>query len=438
MLFCLAAHYTYAQQDSILTYEQAVNIALKENIQIRQQENILNTEQTQNAQSYAAFAPSVNASADAYRVYGRQFDNTVAEFTQQRTNQLSGGIYASINLFNSFGKINRVKQTGYAAEAQRQLIQETRQEVVFNVSQQYLQVLLNQELLRIAKSNQEQQEELLESTTIFVEEGIRNIADQYNQDAEAKNAVLLAVEAENKLAISKVQLIRTLQIDPFKQWKFAQPEISKDEVFSDIPDIASMYNQAIGNRPEIKKQHNVIQSNHYGIRVARATYAPSLDMIYQLSSRYSNLSPLPLRDQLLNVNKSNVIGFSLNIPIFSGLQNRVLVQRSRQLYDNATLDMEDMERNIFEQLQTAAADFRAAQERIVAAKAREKAAEKAVEAEKERFKLGVGNILDLNLVNAKYVEAQSQKVQADYTLIFQKTALDYYTGELQPGNLTLK
>lgn len=438
MLLSIATQYTYAQEDSMLTYEQAVDIALRENLQIKQQENILSTARAENAQSYAAFAPSVSASADAYRVYGRQFDNTVAEFTEQRTSQLSGGVYASINLFNSFGKINAVKQTNHAAEAQRQLIHQTRQEVIFNVSQQYLQVLLNQELLRIARANLEQQEELLESTIIFVEGGIRNIADQYNQEAEAKNAALLVVEAENDLAISKVQLIRTLQIDPFKQWKFDQPEVSRIEMLSDIPDIASMYNQAIDNRPEIKKQQNIIKANHYGIRVARATYAPSLDMIYQLSSRYSNLSDLPLRDQLLDVNRANVIGFSLNIPIFSRLQNHVLIQRSRQMHDNATLDMEDLERNIFEQLQTAVADYRAAQERVIAAEAREKAAEKAVEAEKERFKLGVGNILDLNLVNAKYVEAQSQKVQADYTLIFQKTALDYYTGKLQPGNLTLK
>ena len=79
------------------------------------------------------------------------------------------------------------------------------------------------------------------------------------------------------------------------------------------------------------------------------------------------------------------------------------------------------------------ADYRAAQQRLIAAEAQVKAAEKALEAEKERFRLGVGNVLDINRVNATYVEAQANLVQANYTLIFQKTIMDYYTGKLQPN-----
>ena len=39
-------------------------------------------------------------------------------------------------------------------------------------------------------------------------------------------------------------------------------------------------------------------------------------------------------------------------------------------------------------------------------------------------------MLDLNRVNAAYVEALGTEAQANYQIIFQKTALDYYTGML--------
>ncbi len=133
-------------------------------------------------------------------------------------------------MFNGLSNVNQLRQSRSLAEAQFYQINATKQQVVFNVSQQYLQVLLNQELLRIAQANLEQQEELLESVTTFVEVGTQNIADQYNQEAETKRVALTVVEAENQLAISKAQLTRTLQINPFQEWTFAEPDVEKSDV----------------------------------------------------------------------------------------------------------------------------------------------------------------------------------------------------------------
>jgi outer membrane protein len=67
---------------------------------------------------------------------------------------------------------------------------------------------------------------------------------------------------------------------------------------------------------------------------------------------------------------------------------------------------------------------------VVAAESQVRAAEKALEAERERFRLGVSNVIDVNLVNAAYVQALANQAQANYQLIFQKTAIDYFTGRL--------
>jgi outer membrane protein len=126
-----------------------------------------------------------------------------------------------------------------------------------------------------------------------------------------------------------------------------------------------------------------------------------------------------------------VYGAQLNIPIFSNLRTRATVQRSLQLYNNSQLALEDLERSIFTEVQTSIANFKAAQQRVIFADAQLKAAEKALEVEQERFRLGTGTLIDLNRANATHVQAQSESIQADYTLVFQKTALDYYKGILQ-------
>ena len=420
-----------AQENELsLSYEEAVNIALRENIQIKQQENILQTSQAEKAQAYAGLAPSLNFNATGQQVFGRQFDNTSGNFTSERVGRMFGGLEANLTIFNGFSRLNTIKQSQKAAEAQLYQINQTRQDIIFNVSQQYLQVLLNQELLRIAEANLEQQQELAESIETFVEAGIRNIADQYNQESAASNAALTVVERENQLTISKVQLIRILQIDPFKEWQFEEPALQQTTLLQEEISLEEAYNAAIANRPDIKQQQNTIEASRFGLKAARGNYYPSLSTGYYLGSQYSSLFDPTLSEQLLDINRVNVVSLNLNIPIFNNLQNKTAVQRNRQLLNNAELALEDLERNIFEQVQTAIADYETAKERIAAAEAQIKAAEKALEAERERFKLGVGNILDLNRVNAAYVEALATKAQADYQIIFQKTALDYYMGKL--------
>ncbi len=422
----------FAQTDSTLTYEQAVNIALRENLQIQQQRNVLNTAEAVRNQSYAQFLPEVGAFANGQRQTGRVLDGNTFQIIDATSNFLSVGVQASLTAFNGLSNVNQLRQSRSLAEAQFYQINATKQQVVFNVSQQYLQVLLNQELLKIAQANLEQQEELLESVTIFVEVGTQNIADQYNQEAETKRVALTVVEAENQLAISKARLTRTLQIDPFQAWSFAEPDVEKLELLTENIDLETVYNEAVRYRPDLQQQQKLIDANRYGVRVAQANYYPSIELGYFYGSRFSSNDPLTLEQQIAETNITYGPSVSLFVPIFQNLRTRTQVQRQKQLLSNAQLDLEDVERNILEQLQTAAADYRAARERIVASTAQVRAAEKALEAQKERFRLGVGNILDLNLVNAAFVEAQANQVQANYTLIFQKTALDYYTGKLTP------
>lgn len=430
----------WAQEDNTLTYEKAVNIALQENIQIQQQQNILQTAEVQRSQAQAQrWLPSVGIQANAQRQIGRAPDPNTLRLVDATSNFVSAGIGAELTIFNGFSNINQVKQAQALVENQYYMINSTKQEVVFNMSQSYLQVLLNQELLRIAQANLEQQEEQLESVKSFVESGAQfNIADLYNQEAEVQRVGLTVVEAENQLAVSRASLARILQIDPFKEWEFTEPSVEQIELLTDQVNLEEAYNDAIQQRPDLKQQRRLIDANQYGVKVARSNFFPRLTAGYNYGSRYSSNDPdFTFQEQLTQANISHSFYASLFIPVFQNFQNRALVQRQKQILDNSELTLEDLERSVFEQLQTAVADYRAAQQRVVAADSQVKAAEKALEAERERFRLGVSNVIDVNLVNAAYIQALANQAQANYQLIFQKTALDYFTGKLQPESITM-
>lgn len=419
-------------QDHTLTYEEAVKIALRQNIPLQQQQNLLKVAEAERTQGYASFLPYVSADFSGDRVIGRQFDQTTAQFTSEAVDGLNGGLSVSLPLFNGFNRFNTLKQAESALEQQYYMIARSKQDAIFNASVRYLQVLVNQELWEVAKANSAFQEELLENIRVFLETGTRNIADLYNQEALAKSAMLSVVEAENQLNISKAELIRILQIDPLADWKFEQPEIEQAQLLTENVDIEAFYNEAIANRPDYKQQKEQIEIDQRGVKIARSNYYPSLRAGYYLGSRFSSqLDTLSFTEQFREFNRVQVYGLSLSIPIFNNLRTRSTVQRSMQLYNNAQLELEDLERNIFTQVQTAVADFKAAQQRVIASDAQLKAAEKALEVEQERFRVGNGTLIDLNRANATFVEAKSANIQAGYTLIFQKTIMDYYKGVLQ-------
>lgn len=428
LLFILSSGLTNAQ-DTQLTYERAIKIALEQNIGLKQAKNNLRINEAERSQRIASFAPSVSFNVQASQIYGRQFDQATGLFTEQ-AQALNGGVNASLPLFNGFARTNTLKQSQKAVEQQYYQIERTRQDVIFNVSTQYLDVLINTELLAIAKANLKQQEELSGSIREFVDAGIRNIADLYNQEAEEKRVALTVVEARNNLNISKAQLFQTLQVDPLKTWNFDAPQTTVNELLTLQVELPDYYNKAMATRPDVKAQESQVAVSQRSITIAKADYWPSLEFGYYFGSRYSSLSPEGFNRQLAAVNDVNVFQLNLNVPVFNNLQTRTAVQRRQQQYRNAQLEKENLERTIFSQVQTAVADFEAARQRVIATKAQLRAAEKAREVEQERFRLGVGNLIDLNRANTAYIEAKSNKVQADYTLIFQKIVLDYFVGSL--------
>ena len=61
-----------------------------------------------------------------------------------------------------------------------------------------------------------------------------------------------------------------------------------------------------------------------------------------------------------------------------------------------------------------------------------KAADHALQLESERYGLGVTNFVDFANANRVFVQAQTDKAQAEYRLLFQKVLVDYAVGTLKP------
>ena len=65
------------------------------------------------------------------------------------------------------------------------------------------------------------------------------------------------------------------------------------------------------------------------------------------------------------------------------------------------------------------------------------AAQQAFSATEQRYRAGVGTLLELAQARAVQAQAQSQLVTARYNLVFQRTLVDYYVGSLDPNAVSI-
>lgn len=419
----------FAQSKVNLTYQEAVQIALKNNVILNQERNIQYAAAAGKTAALANFAPSVSAGLNAYHASGNQFIQSEARLVQYETNNLSPNVNASVMVFNGFNRLNTYKEADKQIDAQENMVKRTSQDVISSVANQFLQCLLDQEIVRIDGQDAEYERKLSEQIKAQVSLGSRAPVDEYNQVAAVKAAELAFTRAKSTLRDDKASLAQTLQMDPGEEFDLTEPRWSVDTTQMDTSMLAQLFETALSNRGDYQRASNMERVNHLQWSVSKTAALPSLAAFGYFGSFVTDGSPSGFETQF-NTNHNFQYGLSLNIPIFSGLQNHSRSVQAQMIYENSKLATSNVENKVksdviqaFQRRRDAITNYRAADSQLGAAKV-------AFDYESERYRLGITNFVDLSQANKTYVKAQTDFAQAIYNLKFQEVLLDYALGTL--------
>lgn len=420
-----------AQQDiRTITLDKAVNIALENNFQLKIARNRVELADDRITGEKADFLPSLNARAGYRKSIGNQFIPGTSRFTTKSFSSYSASISANITLFGGFANIRSLRNARYTKKTRKQNAEWTKESIIFETASRFLQVLLDKELLQIAKENLQASLKTLEQVKAQVEVGARPIVDLYNQKATVANNRLTVTNRQNALELSRLALIRVLQIDPLDEYRFTIPEVDVENITPRNYDLQHLVAVALDNRSDLQSARYNIKSLKWQLKLAQSRYWPTLSFNASLSSRYLPGSKLSFSDQFFDFQISKGFGFTLSIPIFNGLNTRTSVQRAKINYKNAKLQLQDKRLQVIQDVKQAYSDYQAILERLEATKVALKAAKKAYKAAKARYDVGAGTLIQLTQASANLQEAKSNRAQAVYNFIFQKKLLDYYLGKL--------
>lgn len=430
ILFLLAGR-IQAQDTLIMNFDQAVEYALKANLDYQVLTN--NQEVLEHERKAALFThfPSANINSNFARQNGQQFQQVEGEIVVTNvTNEIiSGGLSMNMPLFNSGRRILETQAAKLALDAGENGLKRARQQVIFDVAQRYLQVLLDQELVRISSENLENQQQQLRQIEGFVDAGIRTISDLYNQQSEVARLESVLVDARLTLENDRWSLAEYLQLETgtVPQLESVAFDDSDGFVFAE-ESLSSLVSLAMENRVDRKQQELLVNAAKKNIQASKAMYYPRLGAFFNYNTFFTSLDNRSPSEQLLRIYPQNTIGINLAIPIFNNWQTKLGVVRAKVNYQNESLREESLDRRIFQDVKLAHQNYQAALQKYNNAEVQVNAAEEAYLAVNERFRLGLSTFVDLATANQQRVSAKSDQAQAVFSLYFQETLMRFALG----------
>ena len=428
-LIALSLSWANAARAESITLDQAIQIALERNLDLKRLENQVALDRTALDQERADYYPNLNLNVNPTERFGRTFDQSVGRVEDQRSESLSVRASSSVNLFKGFADEASLDVARLDLEAGEEELDRARQQIAFETVSRFLRVFVEEELIRVEQENLAAQQQQLERIRAYWKQGTRARADVLQQEAALASAELRLLNAERSLELTRLRLKEILNLDPLVDCELVGPAIADLNADQVEYQAEQLIQEALAQRPELQVQEWRIQAAEAKIRTARAGLWPTLDLSVSAGTDYSSLNQFSgFSDQFFDLNPGASIGLSLSIPIFDRGRTRSSVERAQVQVRSEELQLENLEQDIAFEVQQALLDYETARKRLSAAAAQKEAAAEALAATAARYDVGAATFVELSQARAQHVDAAGTWIEAMYDVALERMAVEFYRG----------
>jgi len=439
----LASQEIMFSQQKEWSLEECIIYAIENNIQIRQQS--IQTEYQKNSLELSKFKllPTINGSASHNYSFGRALDETTYQFTDQEKVQ-SNNFYlgSNLSLFKGLQNYNSIQKYKYELLAGEQDLQNIKDNIALSVALDYLQILLNKELVIATENQLKITRQQIEKTRKLVDAGSAARGNLLQIEAQAAQEEVQYINTTNQLDISFLNITQLLELASPQGFEIVTPEIKIDTNGLISGNIDEIFSAARETRPEIKSSELKLAASEYDMKIAKGGRSPQLSLNNSFSTGYSDIrkkllgvdpvtgaiyGPYSFADQV-NDNINYGIGFSLNIPILNGWQVNKNISNSRLNIENNRYALEGTKKQLYKNIQKAYTDATAALKKHNASLKAVTSAEESFRYTEQKFNVGMVTPVDYNAAKTQLLNAQSDMAQSKYEYIFKTKVLDFYRG----------
>ncbi len=407
------------------TLEECVNIALENNRNIKQQ--ILNQEQRAIAYAQAKndILPSLSASAGQNFVFGRSIG---ADNTYQNTNssQTSLGLGANITLFDGLRMKYNIDARRAELNATQADVEKFKDDIEMSVATAFLQVLLQKELVSIAKEQLEITKANINRQNELITNGKMAKGEIYELEAQQAREEQNLVQAESNLKLALLDLAQIMELDDFENIDVVAPPVESiiDSGVLYSPD--DILQNALMVRPEIESARYRLEGSEVEVKMARSGLYPTLSFGANMGTGYYNMGGLPndsFTKQVKN-NMSNSLGFNLQIPIFNKFQTKNNIRTAKLAVENSKIEIDKIKIDLRKRIEQAYQNAIGAQSKWTASQKAEKAGQESFRFTQEKYESGRANAFELFQAKSNLTKTLADQAQAKYEYAFRLKILE--------------
>lgn len=408
---------------------QCIDHAIANNLNIKLQEAQRDQNKVEVSTARNNFLPDLNGSASHSFNFGRslQSDNTYKSLNTQNTGL---NLSTSIPLFNGLQRINSVALSKLNLQAAMEDLNKAKEDISIQVASAYLQVLFNEELVKVANEQLALSKEMLDQKTAFYKNGKASQAEWYEAKARVAQDELSAVQAENNRRLALLDLSQLLELPSPDDFGIVSPAVDSLTSLSIQTSPAEVYAEAVLTKPAIKVAQYRLEGADKNIRIAKGAYYPQLSFGAGISTSFYNVSGMENGNfgSQLRDNFSQYIGLSLSIPIFDRFSTRNRVRSARIQQHTYYWQLEESKKTLYKEIQQAYYNAVNAETQYHSSCTADEAAQASFLLMKEKYANGKANATEYNESRTAWMKAVSDRLQAKYDYLFRTKILDFYRG----------
>ena len=409
------------------TLAECIRHAQENNITLQQTELQVKQREIQLETAKGSRLPMVSGSASENLSFGR---GLTADNTYSNTNTTSTGfsLGTSVPVFQGLRISNGIKENELGLKAATADLQKAREDMSVSVAQAYTQILYNMELLDVALNQVGIDSLQLVRLDALLENGKASPSQVAQQKAALGQSRLSATQARNNLNISLLDLSQLLELPDPEGFSIVRPNVPIDGILLGNPE--DIYAEAIQNKPAVKAEMFRLDATEFSIKSAKGAFLPSISASGGVGTNYYTMSAAPSAvffDQIKN-NFSQYLGLSLNVPIFSGFQNRNQVRSAELARTNQRLLLENTKKSLYKEIQQAYYNAVAASEKYRSSLDAQASAKESFELVQAKYENGKANITEFNESRDTWLRAESDLARSRYEYLYSAKLLDFYRG----------
>jgi len=411
---------------SSMTLGDAIEKALANNPSLRLSSVSLQSAETEVSRAEAGFHPTVSADLGMTEGFARSGE-------EQSYQSASAGVSARYNLYDGGSdraSLQAARKDSSAAGMDYQLERET---LFLNVTNAYLDVLGNSEIVTVREEELAAARSQLDRIEALYKAGSRPVTDLYQQQASVKEAELALISSQRDLTVSRLDLQVSLGLEDDPGLTIFDPVLQGSTGIEVSTDLEEQVRTALAKRSDVAALKARLEAAQARISQARTGDSVSLDLTGGVSTGYSSLAEDGFWDQMKDNNMSASVGLTLSIPLYDAGQTGHAVRQAELDLTSQQLALSRLKLQVRQELGQALEDYRTAVKTLDVSTARLQWAEKALESVRARYEAGAASLVELNDARSEAVQARSDVVNARYDSLGRSLTTAYYQGRIEPA-----